>query len=406
MVVGEGALEVDESLLTGEPDLIRKRAGDRLFSGSFCVTGAGYLKAEKVGAESFANRLTTTARSFGVAKTPLQRKVDLVVRFVMLVVTFMSVIILVAALFEGLPNVRLVQIAAVLSGQVPYGLFLMVAVAYALGASAIARQGALVQQVNAVESLSNIDVLCMDKTGTLTANRLVFDGVHPLQGASAKEVGATLGDFARSATASNATNDAVVAGLAGERRPSVDEVPFASARKWSALAFDGPERRGVYAMGAGIYAIDHDVVLGSPLVRGEIPDEVRQAYESYTGVPFGSEGYENTVATVTAQGSLSMFVSWTAILLILFLEPPGRFFLGWRKEVSPDKRPAVLAAVLFVVLLFVWSVDPVGYYFGVLTKPWFIIAAIMGAVAVWFFLVRAIWRADLLDRFLGLDRTE
>ena len=705
-MVGGGTLEVDESLLTGEPDLIRKRAGDRLFSGSFCVTGTGYLKADKVGAESFANRLTTTARSFVVTKTPLQRKVDLVVRFVMLVVIFMSVIILVAALFEGLPDVRLVQIAAVLSGQVPYGLFLMVTVAYALGASAIARQGALVQQVNAVESLSNIDVLCMDKTGTLTANKLVFDGVHPLGGASAEEVGASLGDFARSAAASNATADAVAAGLAGERHPSVDEVPFASARKWSALAFDGPELRGVYAMGAvemlapylppedlapdapllrevrdlssrglrvllfahnpdettlhdaegrpglpalrplavvsladelrtgaretiaafgelgvelkvisgddprtvaalakraglagdaklvsgpeleemegdafdraateatvfgrikpeqkeglvdallrrgkrvammgdgvndvpalkkaslgiamnggssaardvadlillkdsfavlrpafyqgrriiggmtsalylflarvattamiivavtmigldfpfdpaqaalttftvgipaffltlwarprrlaegllpslarfvfpaaivtmlmgvGIYVIDYNAVLDSPLTQEGLNDRVRQAYESYAGVAFGSEGSEDIVATVTAQGSLSIFVSWTAILLILFLEPPSRFFLGWREEVSPDKRPAVLAAALFVVLLIVWVVDPIGYYFGVLTKPEPIIAAIMVAVAVWFFLVRAIWRANLLDRFLGLDRAE
>ena len=118
------------------------------------------------------------------------------------------------------------------------------------------------------------------------------------------------------------------------------------------------------------------------------------------------EGYQDIVATVTAQGSLSIFISWTAVLLILFLEPPGRFFLGWRKEVSPDKRPAVLAAVLFVVLLVVWSVDPIGYYFGVLTKPWFIIAAIMGAVAVWFFLMRAIWRANLLDRFLGLKEDD
>ncbi|MDP9425206.1 MAG: hypothetical protein M3P37_04020 [Actinomycetota bacterium] len=73
---------------------------------------------------------------------------------------------------------------------------------------------------------------------------------------------------------------------------------------------------------------------------------------------------------------------------------------------SPDKRPAVLAAALFVVLLIVWSVDALGYYFGVLTKPWFITAAIMGAVAVWFFLVRAVWRANLLDRFLGLNRAE
>ena len=93
----------------------------------------------------------------------------------------MSIIILVASLLEGLPTMRLVQIAAVLSGQVPYGLFLMIVVAYALGASTIAKQGALVQQVNAIESLSNIDVLCMDKTGTLTANRLLFQRSLPPQ---------------------------------------------------------------------------------------------------------------------------------------------------------------------------------------------------------------------------------
>jgi hypothetical protein len=160
-------------------------------------------------------------------------------------------------------------------------------------------------------------------------------------------------------------------------------------------------------MGADIYAIDHVVVLNSSPVRAnDLPVAFRRAYQSYTGVPFGSEGFKNIVATVTAQGSLSIFVSWTAVLLIPFLEPPGRFFLSWHKQMSPDKRPTVLAAVLFGVLLLVWSVDPIGYYFGVLEKPWFVIAAIMGAVAVWFFLIRAIWRANLLDRFLGLNRDE
>jgi cation-transporting ATPase E len=120
-VVGEGSLEMDESLLTGEPELVPKRVGDRLFSGSFCVTGAGYMEAEKVGAESFANRLTATARGFAVTKTPLQRRVDLVVRFVMLIVTFMSVIILVSAVLEGLPDVRLVQIAAGLRRRPRFG---------------------------------------------------------------------------------------------------------------------------------------------------------------------------------------------------------------------------------------------------------------------------------------------
>lgn len=169
ILIGDGLLEMDESLLTGEPDLIRKHAGDRLFSGSFCVTGNAYFEADRVGAASFANQLTATARQFQVTHTPLQRQIDFVVRLVMLVVVVMSIIIFVASLLEGLSTVRLVQIAAVLSGQVPYGLFLMIVVAYALGASTIAKQGALVQQVNAIESLSTIDILCMDKTGTLTS---------------------------------------------------------------------------------------------------------------------------------------------------------------------------------------------------------------------------------------------
>ena len=248
-MIGDSMLEMDESLLTGEPDLIPKRAGDQLFSGSFCVTGTGYFEAEKVGAASLANELTVTARNFQVAQTPLQRKIDLIVRVVMLVVAVMIIIILAASLLEGAPTVRLVQVAALLTGQVPYGLFLMIVVAYALGASAIAKKGALVQQVNAIESLSNLDVLCMDKTGTLTADRLVFDDLYPLYGATTEAIKTQLGNFARSATVSNRTSEAIVAGVPGERLPIVDEVPFAYARKWSALSFDGPERRGVYVMG-------------------------------------------------------------------------------------------------------------------------------------------------------------
>src|SRR3712207_6358894 len=130
----------------------------------------------------------------------------------------------------------------------------MIVVAYALGASAMARQGALVQQVNAVESLSTIDVLCMDKTGTLTANRLVFNALYPLADVPVEAIKAQLGDYVRSASVSNPTSEAIMAGVPGEQRLTVDEVPFASARKWSALAFAQrapvPERRGVYVLGA------------------------------------------------------------------------------------------------------------------------------------------------------------
>jgi cation-transporting ATPase E len=251
-VIGESKLEVDESLLTGESELISKRAGDTLLSGSFCVAGEGLYDAEKVGAQSFANQLTITARKFEIETTPLQSKINVAVRIVIVVVALMSVFILVAAILEGLPFVRLVQIAAVLTAQIPYGLFFMTVVAYALGAAIIAGQGAIVQQASAIESLSSIDVLCMDKTGTLTANRLSYRDLMPLNGMSRAEVERLLGDFARSASSPNRTGEAIMTGIAGEKHTAVDEVPFASSRKWSAVAFHHDEhgRGGAFVLGA------------------------------------------------------------------------------------------------------------------------------------------------------------
>ena len=155
-------------------------------------------------------------------------------------------------------------------------------------------------------------------------------------------------------------------------------------------------------LGVAIYVTDYNSLLQSPLTQGDVPDQIRQVFETYTGVPFGSEGYSNIVATVLAQGSLSLFISWTAALLILFLEPPLPFFLGWRKEVSPDKRPAYLAVGLFLFFLIITLIPPLGYFFGILVKPFVIDSLIIGVVVVWFFLIRAIWRAKLFERFLGL----
>jgi cation-transporting ATPase E len=142
-------------------------------------------------------------------------------------------------------------------------------------------------------------------------------------------------------------------------------------------------------------------LLRSPTTRNETRWSGRLV-ASYTRVALGSTGYTNTVATVLAQGSLSMFISWIACLLILFIEPPSRFFLGWRSEVSPDKRPAWLALGLFVLFLIIWSVEPSGYCFGILVKPIPVQAIILSLVLVWFFIMRTIWRFHLFERFLGL----
>lgn len=246
-IVDSGVVEMDESLLTGEADLIRKQTGERILSGSFCVTGSALYRAEQVGKESYANRLTVEAQEFTSVTTPLQQNVQYSVNILMWLAALMAAIFYLAGFIQDFSLLTNVKATAVLVGLVPYGLFLTIAVAYALGATKIAQQGALVQRTNAVESLNNVDILCMDKTGTLTANELILDAVTPLHDGA---VDAMLGDFVHSVTEGNTTNNAIAAGVDGMARQIVDAVPFSSARKWSALAFDEDGRRGVFVLGA------------------------------------------------------------------------------------------------------------------------------------------------------------
>ena len=235
---GTERLEVDESLLTGEPDPIARSEGDELLSGSSCSGGEGLQRAEGVGAGSYAGRLTLAARADTTTRTPLQTRIELVVRLVITLVVLMSGAILAQAVLEGSTVLRFVQTSAVLSGLVPYGLFFLIAVAYTVGAARIAGRGALVQQVNAVESISRVDVVCTDKTGTLTSGRLTLTDLAAVAGVQDGEARRLLGTLARSASSSTATTAALAAedSLPGERAAIVDEVEFRSALRWSGVA--------------------------------------------------------------------------------------------------------------------------------------------------------------------------
>ncbi|HEY0402997.1 MAG TPA: HAD-IC family P-type ATPase, partial [Blastococcus sp.] len=235
----EGTIDVDESLLTGESDAQRRSPAEDLLSGSYCVGGGGLQLARDVGAASYANRLTAEARRASTDSTPLQRRIAFVIRLTMVLVVLMSGAILLQAALEGVTLLRVVQTSAVLSGLVPYGLFFLIALAYTAGAVASAREGALVQRVNAVESMSNVDVVCTDKTGTLTTGRLGLSEVAPVAGHDTDEVTAALGSMARSTGAANLTTTALADHLPGDPVEVQEEVPFTSALRWSALRTDG-----------------------------------------------------------------------------------------------------------------------------------------------------------------------
>jgi cation-transporting P-type ATPase E len=246
-LIGEGWIDVDESLLTGESDLVRKYADDPVSSGSFCVNGSAMYEAVKVGTQSTAYQLSAGARTFRRVLTPLQRQVTTVIRTLLVVACYLGLTLLMITTIKQTPLLVTVQMAVVIAGLIPNGLLLAIAVAYGLAAVRLADTGVLIQQANAVESLSTVSVLCCDKTGTLTANRLSVHGVQPF-GIGENELGTLLGTYAASVSAGNATTAAIAAAYPAQAQPTKAEVPFSSATKWSALTLAGTQ--GTYVLGA------------------------------------------------------------------------------------------------------------------------------------------------------------
>ncbi|HSW42057.1 MAG TPA: HAD-IC family P-type ATPase, partial [Patescibacteria group bacterium] len=237
--VAGGRAELDESLLTGESDPVTRVAGDPVLSGSAVVSGTLVYEVERVGAESFANRLLDEARKLGSERTPLQREIAATIWAVAGLVALAAIPVALAAIPTGFETVETVTAAAVLVTLVPQGLAIMVTVTYAAGALRITRLGALVQRQNAVESMARVDTLCIDKTGTLTTQRIAFNGAEPVDHRGAAPLPAILAALAASTTAPNRTTEALSAAHPGAARAVEDEIPFSSERRWSGLRFGG-----------------------------------------------------------------------------------------------------------------------------------------------------------------------
>jgi cation-transporting ATPase E len=249
VIVGDGRIDVDESLLTGESDLIPKVRGDTVYSGTYCIAGNACFEAKKVGTETVAYKLITGARAFRQVYTPLQLEINLIIRILLLLACFLWILVGISFLSRSYSLADVVQHAAVVAGLVPSGLLIAITLAYGTAAVRMLGQDVLIQQANAVESLSHVNVLCLDKTGTLTSNEINLEKLYPI-GIAAEKLQHKLGDYVANTTAHNRTTEAIAAVYGGKVRSTKAEIAFSSARKWSAIAFDDEQEAGVYILGA------------------------------------------------------------------------------------------------------------------------------------------------------------
>ncbi len=263
-------LEVDESNLTGESDAVAKAVGDEVRSGTTVVAGTGRFHAAAVGADSYANRITAEARKFTRTHSEIQSSINKLLKYI----TWVIVVALPLQLFsqaravgdQGWEQV-VIRSTGGLVGLVPEGLVLLTSIAFLLAAVQLTRSQVLVQELPAVEGLARVDVVCLDKTGTLTVGDIAFEDAIPVgadgdgHDAALREA---LGAMADDANA-NGTLKAIAAAI-----PPPDgwartvTVAFNSARKWSAATFEG---RGSWILGAPDVLLPDDDPLRDEVAR-------------------------------------------------------------------------------------------------------------------------------------------
>lgn len=250
-VVRRGELHVNESLITGEADPIVKGVGDPLMSGSFVITGTALVQLTAVGQDSFASRLAAEAkRDPKVEKSEMMRALDGLIRVVgLLLIPIGAALLLQELLVLKLAFRESVEsTVAALVGMIPEGLYLLTSVAMAVSARKLAKQKVLVRDMNCIETLARVDVLCVDKTGTITEPEMEVEDLVPLGGTSPEELEQLLGAMYHGQEPENDTARAMAETFdEATDWECVRRVGFSSATKWSGAEFAG---KGSFVIGA------------------------------------------------------------------------------------------------------------------------------------------------------------
>ena len=267
--VMSGQVTVNEALITGEADPITKNPGDQLLSGSFVVSGRCRARMDHVGAESYASRLALEAKADqGVGKSQMMQSLDRLIR----VIGFALIPIGVALFWnefvvrESGFSTSVTSMVAALTGMIPEGLYLLTSVALAVSVVRLAQRKTLVHEMSAIETLARVDVLCVDKTGTVTQPEMSVQEVVALDEeeyppARVEEI---LNAYYRGIEADNDTARAMAQRFDKPSPWQVERtVPFTSANKWSAVVFRG---HGSYVVGAPEFILGEEYSLIQPMV--------------------------------------------------------------------------------------------------------------------------------------------
>lgn len=250
------ALEIDESLLTGEADPIDKGVGAPVMSGSFVVSGSGAYRATKVGKDAYAAKLAEEASKFTLVHSELRSGIDKILKFITYLLIPAGLLSIYNQLVSSGESWRpaVTGMVAALVPMVPEGLVLMTSIAFAVGVVRLGKRQCLVQELPAIEGLARVDVVCADKTGTLTENGMRLAQVEPLGAFDEAQVKAVLAALAGDDPRPNASVQAIAEALPDSPGWSQTAIaPFSSAKKWSGISYGA---HGDWLLGAADVLLD------------------------------------------------------------------------------------------------------------------------------------------------------
>lgn len=246
---GQG-IEVNESMITGESVAVRKNKGDEMMSGSFLTAGSGIAKVIHVGSDNYATKLTAQAKDKKRASSQMQNTINRIIKVVGFIIIPVGILLFLSQrAIEGTTvQDAIVNTVAGVIGMIPEGLVLLTSVSFIVGVGKLAGKKALVQEMEAIEALARVDVLCLDKTGTITTGQLEVVDIIPCGEMSKEDVMNTMSALTYAFNDVNPTQQALKDYLAETENWMVTGlVPFSSSRKYRAITFDP---QGSFVLGA------------------------------------------------------------------------------------------------------------------------------------------------------------